>query len=96
MALYLISYDIRQENLEDYKPLWDYLEAQHATRILLSQWVLESDSQSAEQDLFGAIGVLLHSGDGLLVSEINRRANYGSLRIPESDFSKLLRVARNT
>jgi hypothetical protein len=41
VALYLISYDINEEDGFDYDGLWDRLKKLGAVRILYSEWVME-------------------------------------------------------
>ena len=92
MALYLISYDVPEQNAADYQPLWNCLEELGATRILWSQWVVMSTNPVA---LFDMLKALLGSTDGLVVQEITRESfNYQNLRISETEMSLLLKGAR--
>jgi hypothetical protein len=92
MALYLISYDVAEGNVEDYRPLWDLMEELGATRILYSQWVVQRHNDAMA--LYNEVKRVLRKGDGLLVNEVTRTANWEGLRVLDNTFRKLLEDAR--
>lgn len=69
MALYFVEYDLRKKKEHDYQKLWDELETLKAVRVLQSSWCLKKDDTTAHK-LFNQLRAFMHSGDGLVVSEV--------------------------
>jgi CRISPR/Cas system-associated endoribonuclease Cas2 len=93
MALYLISYDIKENNSFEYQPLWDRLKEWAAKRVLYSEWVVDSDVGQAK-NIYDDIAPLLSMNDGLLVQEMTKNAAWDKLKISDSSYYELLENAR--
>jgi CRISPR-associated endonuclease Cas2 len=68
MALFMISYDLRKD--KDYQKLWDALKKNGAHKILLSQWLLETDSSVAE--ILKWLRTMTDEDDQLVVVEFEK------------------------
>jgi hypothetical protein len=93
MALYLISYDIAENDAFEYKPLWDKLGQLGATRILYSEWVVSGEVGQAH-GIYSAIAPLTQKKDRLLVQEVTKDAYWDKLLITDEQFNRLLADAR--
>jgi hypothetical protein len=93
MALYLISYDIKQGHESEYEDLWATLRKMRATKILLSQWLLVDEPHKAS-DIYDIINPLTLQGDGVLVQEVTNDAAWDALKIGDDAFRKFLAHAR--
>lgn len=91
MALFLISYDIAEQDAFEYGPLWAKLKEIQAARILYSEWIAIGNSASS---IYNAIAPLTQKKDRLLVQEVGRDANWDKLMISDDDFRKWLAYAR--
>jgi hypothetical protein len=94
MPLYLVSYDIGEHDPKDYQPLWDFLKARRAQRLLYSQWVVPESGFGPERRLYELILPLLRADDGLFITEITRSAHGNNLRITDAEFVQLIEKAR--
>lgn len=85
MPLYMISYDIAEQDSAEYEPLWALLNEWKAERVLYSQWVLVSGPKSAMK-LADAIlaAVPLKQKDRLLVQEVTQDIGWWNLEIPDA------------
>lgn len=95
MALYLVTCDILQRDPGDYEGLWEFFRSRNALRILSSQWVIVESGFDPEKRLYQSILPCLQPTDGLLITEITRRAHANGLRITDAQFIDLLQSARN-
>lgn len=78
MALYLISYDLMNHaTFGQYETLIGELRKLGAQRVLLSEWLLRSNSAST--DICKFLMNYIHVNDRLLVSEIT--ANWASYKV---------------
>ena len=79
MALYLISYDLMNHaTFGQYETLINELRRLGAQRVLLSEWLLRSQSNST--DICRLLMNYIHVNDRLLVSEITQNwASYKAL-----------------
>jgi hypothetical protein len=93
MALYLISYDIKSYDKDEYPELWAKLEELGATKILFSEWVLPEDVGKAN-DIYSEIASCVVQSDRLLVQELTKDAQWDKLLISDAAFQKLLVNAR--
>jgi len=93
MALYLVSYDIAEEDSKEYQPLWKKLGELSAVKILLSEWAVIGKTGQAT-DLYNEIATLVRKKDRLLVQEITKDAQFDNLLIKDSEFQRLLKSAR--
>jgi hypothetical protein len=93
VALYLISYDINEEDGFDYDGLWDRLKKLGAVRILYSEWVME-DGIGQAGTIYHEIAPKVQEKDRLLVQEVADDAAWDKLLIPDRVFNKLLNAAR--
>lgn len=93
MALYLVSYDIAEQDKFEYKPLWGALNSIGAVRILYSEWVVV-DQVGRAKAIYDSIAPLTLATDRLLVQEILVDASWDKLLISNADYQALLRHAR--
>ena len=93
MALYLISYDIAEQDAFEYKPLWDQLEKLGAAKILYSEWIITREVGQASA-IYHEIAPLTQKKDRLLVQEVTKDAQWDKLLISDDDFKKWLAYAR--
>jgi hypothetical protein len=79
MALYFISYDLRNER--DYQPLYDKLEEFKAVMILESLYTFKRINTSAKglRDYFNQF---IDSDDGLIVAEISDWSSWNANNTP--------------
>jgi hypothetical protein len=94
MALYLIGYDIAENDELAYQPLWDLLDTLGAVRILPSQWIVAGDTSRAGC-IYGAVAALMQKEDRVLVQEITKDVQCDKLLISNEAFNKLLAYARD-
>jgi hypothetical protein len=90
MPLYLASYDIREQNRNEYQELWDYLDSLKAVRILFSEYAIPFDGKTLE--LATIISKHLKPDDRLLVCELfcGEASAFLNLKIAEAAYQKLL------
>ena len=93
MALYLISYDIKSYDKDEYKALWAKLDDLGAVKILFSEWVLVDEVAQAIP-IYNEIAPCTVASDRLLVQELTRDARWDKLLIGDAEFRKLLAHAR--
>jgi len=93
MALYLISYEIAENDGFEYDALWTRLKALSAAKILPSAWAL-ADNIGRASDIYEEIAPLIQENDRLLVLEVTRDARYDKLLIADDKFAKLRERAR--
>lgn len=93
MALYLISYDIKSYDKDEYPNLWAKLEEIGAVKILFSEWVVVGDGGQA-QSIYSSIAPCTIASDRLLVLELTKDAYWDKLLIADSAFGDLLSYAR--
>lgn len=93
MALYLISYDISEQDQFEYQGLWDKLKEIGAVRILYSEW-LRVGSTGQANAIYQAVAPKTQKKDRLLVQEVTNDAAWDKLLIPDDEFRKLLQSAR--
>jgi len=93
VALYLVSYDIAEQDKFEYKPLWGALNSIGAVRILYSEWVVV-DQVGRAKAIYDSIAPLTLATDRLLVQEILVDASWDKLLISNADYQALLRHAR--
>jgi hypothetical protein len=93
MPLYLVSYDIKEENRDEYQELWDYLDALGGVRILFSEYAVPFNDGGAF-DLATKINKHLKTGDRLLVCELfdgeSQTRAWVRLRIGDDAFQEML------
>lgn len=94
MALYLISYDIKSYDKDEYPKLWQKLEELGAVKILFSEWVLTEEVGKATA-IYSEIAPCVIQSDRLLVQELTSDAQWDKLLISDDDFRKLLSYARS-
>jgi CRISPR-associated endonuclease Cas2 len=93
MALYLVSYDIKSYDKDEYPKLWQTLETLGAVKILFSEWVIVENEGKATA-LYNQIAPCTIKSDRLLVQEITRDAYWDKLLISDDEFDMLLKNAR--
>jgi hypothetical protein len=93
MALYLISYDIKSYDKDEYPNLWAKLEQIGAVKILFSEWVVIDDVGKAN-DIYSSIAPCVVASDRLLIQELTKDAQWDKLLISDEAFRKLLAHAR--
>ena len=95
MPLYMVSYDIAEQDAPEYGPLWELLIEWKAHRLLKSQWVFVSSSESATQiaDLI-LTSVPLRVGDRLLVQEVTKNVGWWDLELADPEAIIVLNAAR--
>jgi hypothetical protein len=94
MALYLISYDIAEKDKDEYEPLWAFLRKMDATRILYSEWIVNSEVGQAV-NIYDEMKGLIRSSDRLLVQEIMLDSAWDRLMISDDAFRAIVqRYAR--
>jgi len=93
MALYLISYDIKSYDKDEYPNLWAKLEEIGAVKILYSEWVVIDDVGRANP-IYSALAPCVVLSDRLLVQELTKDAQWDKLLISDEAFRKLLTHAR--
>jgi len=93
MALYLISYDIKSYDKDEYPNLWAKLEELGATKILFSEWVIVRNVGQSTA-IYDAIAPCVIASDRLLVQELTKDATWDKLLITDDDFRDLLGNAR--
>lgn len=79
MALYFLSYDLRNER--DYQTLYDELERFHAVRILESDWCFKR-TNTDPVTLRDHFKKFIDKDDGLCVSEVSNWATYNAQGTP--------------
>ena len=79
MALYFLTYDLREES--DYDSLYKELEAFKAIRILESTWCFRRFNTNAEE-LCNHFKKFIDSDDGLIVSQVTDWASIRVLQNP--------------
>ena len=92
MALYLASYDIKEEDRDEYQELWDYFDQLGAARILYSEYAVPFKGRAFE--LTKAICKHLRPADRLLVCEFfdgGDTCAWLNLKIGDTAFQKLLK-----
>jgi hypothetical protein len=93
MSLYLISYDIANQDKFEYGPLWVHLEKIGAVKILYSEWLATAEENKAAS-IYNNIAPLVRLADRLLVQEVGRNSAWDKLLISDDDFKRLLTYAR--
>jgi CRISPR/Cas system-associated endoribonuclease Cas2 len=95
MALYMVSYDIAEQDSSEYDPLWSLLVDWKAHRVQYSQWVLVAAPGSAMR-LAEIIteAVPLKDKDRLLVQEVAQDAAWLNLELPDSQAVIVFAAAR--
>jgi len=93
MALYLISYDIKKYDADEYPNLYAKLEELGAVKILFSEWVVVADVGQANS-IYSSIAPTVVLSDRLLVQELTKDAQWDKLLISNDAFQKLLAHAR--
>jgi CRISPR-associated endonuclease Cas2 len=92
MALYLVSYDIKEEDRDEYQELWDYFDELGAKRLLFSEYATPYDGTAFE--LAQKVCQHLRPADRLLVCELFNSNNdalaWFNVRIGDDVFNKLL------
>jgi hypothetical protein len=93
MALYLVSYDIAENN-HDYQPLWNRLVELNALQVMRSGWLLPK----SEALVAGAIAVELMKfigpTDSLFVQEVGNDASWRNLAADKEAILLILRECR--
>lgn len=79
MALYLVSYDIREKN-RDYRQLISRLEQYGALEVLFSVWLLPHSEGSA-RTIAEDLSRFVLDDDGILVQEVGSDAAWRNLKI---------------
>jgi hypothetical protein len=93
MALYLVSYDIREPN-HDYSSLFARLRALHAEQVLPTVWLV-SDSEGQAKDIATSLWAKhLQPGDSLLVQEAGSDAGWANLAASDERVKELNGLAR--
>jgi hypothetical protein len=91
MPVYMVSYDIAEQDRKEYEPLWNYLRFIEGRKALYSQWVVKH--QGPATALLNEIKskVTLKNEDGLIVQRITGdTASSGKLQMAELAFSVLI------
>jgi hypothetical protein len=91
MPLYLASYDIKEEDRDEYQELWDYFDSLGAVRILYSEYAVPFAGRALE--LAKTICKHLRPADKLLVCELfdgGDTCAWRHLKIGDAAFQKLL------
>ena len=76
--LFLVSYDLRKDDRQDYKALWEALDALGASRVLRSQWIVRAPHHSPDQ-LQSYFLPLIDSDDGILIIPVDTWASQGTM-----------------
>jgi CRISPR/Cas system-associated endoribonuclease Cas2 len=93
MALYLVSYDISEEN-QDYADVIDILKTRKAKRVLMSQWIMAS--RRSAKEIADELVYASQLGDRILVTEITQNTAWSDLRITDTTFEAgIIRYARD-
>jgi hypothetical protein len=93
MALYLVSYDIKEKN-DDYQSLWTRLETLKAERILYSEWFVAHPDAGMAKSLADDLLQHITDGDRLLVQEVGADAAWTALRIDDTKMNGWLANVR--
>lgn len=94
MALYLISYDIKEQNRDEYPELWAELKRIQAAKILYSEWIAIGDVGQASS-IYSRLSPMIKDTDRLLVQELLKDAAWDRLLISDDNFRKWLAHARS-
>lgn len=94
MALYLVSYDISENDAFEYENLWAKLREMKALKILYSEWVLVG-VVGAASTIYDKLAPLTQGKDRLLVQEILGDAVWDKLLLTDEKFRELLKSARS-
>jgi hypothetical protein len=92
MALYLLSYDITEQN-HDYQSLWDFLNDLGAQRLLYSEWAVPWNNDSSALELVNAAVKHVETGDKLFACELfdnQPTCAWRGLRISSDTFCAML------
>jgi hypothetical protein len=95
MALYLASYDIREQHQDEYQELWNYFDRLRAVKILYSEYAVPFNGPAI--GLANEINTHLKPKDSLLVCELfnGNTCSWVNLKISDDAFRNLLtRYAR--
>jgi hypothetical protein len=93
MALYLISYDIKQQTSSDYADLYSCLESMEATPILESVYLVK-EAEYSSSEIANKLRENIKSGDHLLVIEVTDDAAAQNLLCGDELFQAVLQDAR--
>jgi len=75
MAVFLLSYDIAEEDSDEYQPLWDSLKELGGVKTLLSEWYLDlNNTQDQVYDHF--VSFIDKKKDRLLVIRVTERPSW--------------------
>lgn len=92
MALYLVSYDIKDTN-QDYESLWKFLRESGAKRILYSEWAVPWDASSSAINLANKISGHILKDDTFYVTELfdsDKTESWRGLKISDDAFREML------
>lgn len=92
MALFLVSYDIAENDAWEYQPLYDQLGKLKAARILYSEWLVIGQSATS---IYNALAQHVQMKDRLLVQELAAQATWDKLMISDDDFRSWLKYTRS-
>lgn len=93
MALYLISYDIKSYDKDEYPELWARLDEIGAVKILYSEWIVVGEIGGATA-IYDKIAPCTVASDRLLVQELTKDARWDKLLISDEVFQKFIAHAR--
>ena len=82
MALYFLSYDLRNE--KDYQTLYDELEKYKAVRMLKSDWCFKYPEKDASVKLRDHFKSFIDKDDGIIVSEVIGWASFNAENSPNN------------
>lgn len=73
MPIFIVSYDIPEENRDEYKELWDELKRLKSQKVQKSVYLVPVKDEMSQDELYNAIWEKLGIGDSLLVAKITTR-----------------------
>jgi hypothetical protein len=91
MAVFLISYDIKEKDAFEYDNLWAALKQLGASKILYSEWVIAGGTK---ESIYKALSPYVLDKDRLLVIELKNNGIWnGRLMIKSSEFLEIMASA---
>lgn len=94
MALYLISYDVKDKDKFEYPKLYKQLEEMSAVRILDSEWAIVRTIGQAKS-IYDKVAQWMKADDRLLVQELTKDAQWDKLLITDQEYEELCKKARD-
>lgn len=79
MPIFIVSYDISEENRDEYEELWDQLDDLESQKVQKSVYLVAA--KASQYALYERIKNQLGSGDKLLVAEITKLPSVSEKKI---------------